>query len=239
MDLFRSIVFSALVAGALTGVVSSALHLTTTVPLIEQAEVFEHEASESGSAISESAHEEHAHSHAEPRSDYQRGALTVLATVLAYIGFALVVSAAGTVTGTLFGWWSGLIWGFAGFAAFTLAPSFGLPPELPAMPAAELGARQLWWVFTVILTFSGMGIAFYFRSPAGVIAAVALVLIPHIVGAPQPVDETSPIPGDLHATFEITTIVVSLVSWSLMGTILGWLRGRANKKAVSAVLGYV
>ena len=44
---------------------------------------------------------------------------------------------AGGVTG----WRAGLLWGFAGFAVFTLAPGLGLPPELPAMPAAELLPR--------------------------------------------------------------------------------------------------
>lgn len=33
----------------------------------------------------------------------------------------------------------------AGFAAFTVAPALGLPPELPGMMAADLGPRQARW----------------------------------------------------------------------------------------------
>ena len=47
----------------------------------------------------------------------------------------------GIRAGGIGNWRQGLFWGFAGFAVFTLAPGLGLPPELPAMPAADLGAR--------------------------------------------------------------------------------------------------
>ncbi|MEI2612914.1 MAG: CbtA family protein [Candidatus Promineifilaceae bacterium] len=40
--------------------------------------------------------------------------------------------------------------------AFQLAPAFGLPPELPGMAAADLGARQVWWCGTALAT--GVGI---------------------------------------------------------------------------------
>ena len=59
------------------------------------------------------------------------------------IGFALVLVAVSEALGGIAGWRQGLVWGFAGFAVFTLAPGLGLPPELPAMPAADLVARQV------------------------------------------------------------------------------------------------
>ena len=51
-----------------------------------------------------------------------------------------------------------MFWGFAGFAVFTLAPGLGLPPELPAMPAADLGDRQIWWTATVLATAVGLAL---------------------------------------------------------------------------------
>ena len=44
MSLFRTIVLAALLAGLATGVVSAAVELLTTVPLILQAETYEHAA---------------------------------------------------------------------------------------------------------------------------------------------------------------------------------------------------
>src|ERR1700745_2045609 len=61
--------------------------------------------------------------------------------------------AGGTVT-----WRTGLFWGLAGFATFTLAPGLGLPPELPGTEAAPLLQRQLWWVTTAAATGGGMAL---------------------------------------------------------------------------------
>ena len=65
-------------------------------------------------------------------------AFTVAANIVTAVGFALLLVAASEFAGGIAGWRSGLLWGLAGFAVFTLAPGLGLPPELPAMPAAEL-----------------------------------------------------------------------------------------------------
>ena len=70
--------------------------------------------------------------------------------VVSGIGFALLLVAASEFAGGIANWRQGVLWGFAGFAVFTLAPGLGLPPELPAMPAADLFARQTWWVGTVL-----------------------------------------------------------------------------------------
>lgn len=40
----------------------------------------------------------------------------------------------------------GLLWGLAGCATFVLAPTLGLPPELPGTAAADLTLRQTWWI---------------------------------------------------------------------------------------------
>ena len=72
-----------------------------------------------------------------------------LANLVTAIGFGLLLVAASEFAGGIAGWRQGLLWGLAGFAAFTLAPGLGLPPELPAMPAAELVPRQAWWIATV------------------------------------------------------------------------------------------
>ena len=67
-------------------------------------------------------------------------------------------------------------WGLAGFAAFTLAPNLGLPPELPAMPAADLLARQAWWIGTVVATAAGLALIVFGRSPWFAVLGIALLL---------------------------------------------------------------
>ena len=91
-----------------------------------------------------------AHEHGDdgwsPADGFERTVFSALANIVTGIGFALLLVAASELFGGIKDWRQGLFWGLAGFAVFTLAPGLGLPPELPAMPAAELGARQLWWI---------------------------------------------------------------------------------------------
>ena len=83
-----------------------------------------------------------AHEHDEeawaPADGFERFAYTALANVVTAIGFALMLVAVSELAGGIANWRQGVFWGFAGFAVFTLAPGLGLPPELPAMPAADL-----------------------------------------------------------------------------------------------------
>ena len=145
MSLFRTILFVAALAGIGTGLVGSAVHIFTTVPLILQAETFEGSGEAEAAAPAETTAHEHApgaaeHSHDAdewgPADGFERNAYTVLAMVLTGFGFGLLLVAASELAGGLTGWRQGVIWGLAGFAVFTLAPGLGLPPELPAMPAA-------------------------------------------------------------------------------------------------------
>jgi len=119
-----------------------------------------------------------------------------------------------------------MFWGLAGFAVFTLAPSLGLPPELPAMPAAELGARQLWWVATAASTATALGLLVYGRSRWTVLAAITLLIAPHLIGAPQPGSYETPIPESLHHSFVVAVVLTTLLFWVLLGGLAGLFRGR-------------
>jgi cobalt transporter subunit CbtA len=119
-----------------------------------------------------------------------------------------------------------VFWGLAGFAVFTLAPGLGLPPELPAMPAAELGGRQLWWVATVASTATALGLLVYGRSVVAVLAAIVLLVAPHLIGAPQPASYETPIPEGLHHSFVVAVVLTTLLFWVLLGGLAGLFRGR-------------
>ena len=66
-----------------------------------------------------------------PADGIERTLFTALANVISGIGFALLLVAIFAFRGALMDFQSGINWGLAGFAAFTLAPALGLPPEHP------------------------------------------------------------------------------------------------------------
>jgi cobalt transporter subunit CbtA len=232
MDYFRNIVVVAALAGAIAGLGMTIAQQLTTVPLILKAEVFEQ--AEEAKAPPAHVHESEAaaateHEHGDgwaPQDGFERTAFSVAANIITGIGFALLLIAASELTGGILDWRQGVFWGLAAFAVFTLAPGLGLPPELPAMPAAELGPRQIWWVATALSTASGIALLAYGRSVLTVAAAVVLLVGPHIVGAPQPASHDSPIPETLHHSFVVAVVMTTLVFWILLGGLTGYFRRR-------------
>ena len=94
------------------------------------------------------------------------------------------------------------------------------------MPAAELSGRQLWWVATALSTAIALGLLVYGRSAVAAIAAIVLLVMPHLIGAPQPVSYESPIPEGLHHSFVVAVVLTTLVFWVLLGGLAGLFRDR-------------
>lgn len=231
MDYFRNIVVVAILSGVIAGLGMTIAQHLATVPLIIKAEVYEEGASplahdHGGTAGAEVGAHEHDDGSWQPSDGFERTFFSFLANILTGIGFALLLVATGELLGGIKDWRQGVFWGLAGFAAFTLAPGLGLAPELPAMPAAELGPRQLWWIATVLCTATALGLLFYRRSPFAVIAAAALLVVPHLIGAPQPVSYESPIPEGLHHNFVVAVVLTTLLFWLLLGGLAGLFRER-------------
>lgn len=242
MTILRNVVFIAALAGLVAGVVLAALQAYATVPLILKAETFEnaepahdHAAApaDAGTAATAQAPAEaapHQHEHSEdawaPADGFERIAYTTVANVVSGIGFALILLAASELAGGIAGWRQGLIWGFAGFAVFTLAPGLGLPPELPAMPAADLFDRQVWWIGTVVATAAGLAMIAFRRSAVFALVGVALIVAPHVIGAPQPTSHETAVPADLHHEFVVATTITNLLFWLVLGAVAGAIRSR-------------
>jgi cobalt transporter subunit CbtA len=234
MTLFRNAVFAAAAAGLLAGLILAALQTFATVPLILQAETFENvgaPAHDHGAAPAEvTAAPAKSLDHGEeawaPEDGFERFVFTLAVNIVSGIGFALVLIAASEFAGGIAGWRQGVIWGFAGFAVFTLAPGLGLPPELPAMPAADLFARQVWWIGTVAATAAGLALIAFTGSAPLSILGVVLIVLPHIIGAPQPESHESPIPESLHHQFVVAVTVTNLIFWVALGGIVGLVRQR-------------
>jgi len=242
MTYLRNVVLVAALAGLLASLAMTAMQAYSTVPLILQAETFENAGGElhdhaaaagdpAASPAPAAAEHEHSDEAWAPADGFERFAFNFLANLLSGFGFALILVAVSEFAGGISSWRSGMLWGFAGFAVFTLAPGLGLPPELPAMPAADLGARQAWWVATVVATAIGLALIAFRGTVALSIVGVALIVAPHIVGAPQPESHTSPIPEGLHHQFVVASTVTNLVFWVLLGGIVGVVRSRFNRSA--------
>ena len=241
MTLFRNAVFTAAIAGLFAGLIMAAMQTYATVPLILQAETFENAAAlahDHGAMPAEATPADPAatsveavpHEHGEeawaPADGFERFAFNALANIVTGIGFALVLVAASEFAGGINSWRQGAFWGFAGFAVFTLAPGLGLPPELPAMPAADLLDRQIWWVATVAATAAGLALIAFRGTAVFSLIGVALIVAPHIIGAPQPESYESPVPENLHHQFVVAVTVTNLIFWVLLGGVVGVVRQR-------------
>jgi len=231
MNTFRAIVFSSVIAGLFVGAIVTMIQQFGTVPLILRAEVFEKAAEqhrhEAASAASQGAVAEHSHvqsEHAteawEPRDGLERNAYTAAANVLTAIGFALLLAAifamrSGNKSSP--SWHEGLMWGLAGFTVFTIAPGLGLPPELPGVPVAPLLPRQIWWVLAALTTAGGLGLIFLRRSVPASIAGLILIILPHVIGAPELQHVETNVPTSLSHQFVVAVTLTSLVFWFTLG----------------------
>jgi cobalt transporter subunit CbtA len=220
MAVFRAILFSAVSVGLIVGILITVVQHFGTAPLILKAEVFE-KAAEAASAA-HPGHDDSAGAHTqtrawEPADGFERIAYTLVANSLMAIGFALLLVGAYVIRGRTVTWHDGLLWGLAGFATFMVAPSVGLPPEPPGIPAADLGARQIWWVATAAATACGIGLIVFNKAPWAAILAIILIVAPHLVGAPQPPGTHSDVPPQIAHQFVVAVTLTSFLLWILLG----------------------
>jgi cobalt transporter subunit CbtA len=159
--------------------------------------------------------------------------LTWIATVVTSVGFALLLVGAYAVSGRDVDAREGLLWGIGGFAAFALAPAFGLPPELPGAVAADLPLRQIWWIGTAAATVAGLGLLVFVRATWVVPVAIAVLLAPHVIGAPHPHQGVGSAPPELAASFAARSLGINAVFWTLLGLTTGALYRRFGRVAAA------
>ena len=226
------LVLAALIAGMAAGFIYGGIQHVQTTPLILAAEVYEtapahdHAAATdpavpAQTAVTPAPTHEHADEEWAPADGWQRTLSTTLSSVITGAGFALLLAGISLLTGVPITPKNGLIWGNCGFLAVTVAPGAGLAPELPGMPAADLVSRQVWWVATIAATGAAIFLIATRRELLWLAAAVVLIALPHIIGAPQPLTHETAVPAGLAASFAANTIAASAVLWSLIGLFLG------------------
>lgn len=251
MSLFRNTVFVAVLAGLLAGFAMFAIQQFTTVPLIFQAETFEgaappaphHDgaaapaAEQAAPAVEQAAPAAEAPEAWSPADGFERTAYSLGVNLVTGIGFALILVVASELAGGIATWRQGMLWGLAGFAVFTLAPSLGLPPNMPSMPAAELGVRQTWWIATAAATAAGLAMIVFRGTFVWAMAGLALIILPHAIGAPQPASYETAVPDSLHRSFIVAATMTNLVFWVLLGGLVSVVRNRWFASQLDGVQG--
>jgi cobalt transporter subunit CbtA len=237
---------SALIAGVLGGLIISAVQTVTTGPLIHQAEKYETTSSVTPAGgrkqppQMQAKQDVHAHAFAiaglhdhaaawAPEEGPQRVFFTIITNVIVGVGFALLVVAGFALSGRRVDVSSGVLWGLGGFTVFTLAPGLGLPPELPGTAAAELAARQGWWIFAALATALGLWLMIFTENILLRLAGVLSLVLPHAVGAPHSPTLTNAVPPELAAHFASSSIVTAAIFWVLLGSIAAIAYGRLDK----------
>jgi cobalt transporter subunit CbtA len=247
--MFRRIFVAALGAGIGVGVLIAALQHVALVPMLLEAEKYEkgsatpnheHGALSAPSSLEVASllvtaanahdHEAEAPMVAAEGSPW-RPVFTWIATTLTSVGFALLLAGAYAVSGRAVDAREGLLWGIAGFAAFALAPAFGLPPELPGSVAADLFARQAWWIGTAVATAAAIWLMLFVRASWVIPVGVALLVAPHVIGAPKPPAGAGLVPPELAAAFAARSLGVNAAFWALLGLATGALYARFGRAA--------
>ncbi|MGH6772297.1 CbtA family protein [Brucella tritici] len=216
-----------LAAGLLAGLLVTPAMYLKTVPLILQAEVYE----DAGGGHSHGEAEATPHDHVAAAADaeeegaelpFGRLGNTILANLVAGAGFALLLGGVALLLGRRITVQNGIYWGVAGFFAVAFLPALGLSPELPAMPAADLAERQLWWIATVVLSGLGLYLIVLRQEIWAKILGLVLIVAPHLYGAPHPEDISSPIPSLLASQYAVASLATNLFMWAVIGLALGW-----------------
>lgn len=223
----RNLLTSALFAGVVAGLLAAVLQFVFVIPLLQEAELYE-----TGQRL-------HFATNGSPQSprgtpglgnDLARHATTLAFDVVTYVGYGLILLGGMMLAqrhGHAITARAGLVWGLAGFLAVQFAPALGQPPELPGTITAELAPRQIWWAATILCSAAGLALIAFARGLVPRVGILLLVL-PHLVGAPQLDTYWGVAPPELAAHFAMLSLGAAAAGWTALGYFCGWFWERAN-----------
>jgi cobalt transporter subunit CbtA len=231
----RETVLAAIIAGIVAALIFTLVQSVWLTPLILQGETYE-DAAEAAVSHQDAVPSTSGHHHDEdawkPHNGLQRTLFTFAANLLMGVGYAFVLVAVYLLWREPRSVLWGVAYGLAGFIVFFAAPGLGLPPELPGTASAELSARQEWWVVVAVGTAVGLMLLFSARTGWVRILALAVIVAPHLIPAPQPAVESSLAPADLQSQFRLASTLCNFTFWLS----LGFASSFAFRKLVSAKL---
>jgi cobalt transporter subunit CbtA len=211
---FRELVVAALLAGFLAGLLLTAVQQIQVIPALLKAEQYQQKTTVE--TISHSQDHDW-----QPENGWERSFFTALANIGLGIGFALLTGSAMSLRGGVDNWRKGLLWGLAGYIIFFVAPSLGLPPEIPGADAAKLEDWQNWWLITVLDSGFGLWLLVFAKTRINKLFGAVLLITPHLIGAPQPEVHNSVAPVELAQVFMTASVFANAVFWLAIGGFTG------------------
>jgi predicted cobalt transporter CbtA len=86
-------------------------------------------------------------------------------------------------------------------------------------------------VATVGLSAAGLAMLALKQSVAFKLGGLFLIALPHVFGAPQPVDITTAVPALYAAEYSVAALTASLISWLVLAFGLGFANDRLARAA--------
>lgn len=218
----QKLLTSAVFAGVAAGLIAALLQFYFVIPTLLEGELFE-----GGDRVHFSASGSPQSERGTPPlgGEFGRHLMTVGFNIVTYVGFGFLMLAAMAVA-EMRGLAKitpkqGLIWGLAGFIAVQLAPAIGLPPVLPGTIGADVDARQMWWLGTILASIVGLWTLAFGR---GVLAlgGVVLLALPHVIGAPVLATYWGVAPPELAAQFVTFSLGSAAAGWTCLGFLAAW-----------------
>jgi cobalt transporter subunit CbtA len=225
----KNIITTAALSGLLAGILLTVIQQFDVIPTLLEAETYEQSAETPSDTMNE-ANLTHTEEQVEwqPEDGIERTLFTGFSNICLAFSFAMLLGVAMHLYGKSSNWRSGLLWGLAGYAVFVVAPVLGLPPELPGTEAAALHDRQIWWLMTVLATSTGLSLLIFVNNWFLKLLGGVILVVPHLIGAPQPEVHSSLAPSDLIHSFIYATVIANAVFWLS----LGGLQGHFSKKLI-------
>jgi cobalt transporter subunit CbtA len=217
--MFKNIFVSAVVCGAIAGVLATAMQMLLVTPLLMEAELFE--TGQSTHFIIDGSPESPM-KHVNIWEDPYRHLMTLFFNLVTFTGFGFILIAAMALfqkRGFSLSKAEGIVAGVSGFIVFQLAPSVGLPPELPGTISVAVGLKQAWWIITILSTTVGILLLFLGKYKVVSGAGIIFIIIPHLIGHPKLETYFGVAPPELAAEFASRALAVSLVTWIILGVI--------------------
>jgi cobalt transporter subunit CbtA len=237
--MFKRIAQTAGFTGLLAALLLTLLQSFWVAPLILQAETWEKPAAVEVHEHGEGSMTGHVHDAEawEPENGWQRVLSTTGGNLVVAVGFALMLAALYTLRAPASAR-EGILWGLAGYAVFVVAPTLGLPPELPGTVAADLTQRQIWWVGTAASTAAGLALMVFARHWLLKALGAMFLVVPHLVGAPQPAVHSALAPEALQTQFKLASLLTNAAFWVALGWISAWLFRRSESSATHSALNH-
>jgi predicted cobalt transporter CbtA len=86
----------------------------------------------------------------------------------------------------------------------------------------------MWWIGTAASTAVGLSLIVFSRHWLMKILGMAILAVPHVIGAPQPQVHSMLAPEALEAQFKIASQLTNVVFWLALGLISAWLFRRKS-----------